>query len=258
LVASLKLIILIKALVLELISPLKLSFILLLLSLIARSTGKYTKVAHRLVMIALIWLLIWSQPYSADLLLYPLERNITATNNPVEEVKNPDYIVVLACYYNTEGVIPEISRWSHCSLQRLVQAALLQTKLNTKILLTGGYFLEDEKTNYSLKAEEFLISLGVSPKSIISTSKGTTTQEEIASIKDKIYQKKVLVVTTATHVRRVSNEFEGITRELFFFPVDYHSNGNLTPYLTLPSLAALDASRSAFYEYLALIKQRFS
>ena len=248
----------IKALVLELISPLKLSFFLIVLALIARYFFKRVKLSNYLALVSISWLLIWSQPYSADLLLYPLERSEKATNQLYKANSQPDYILVLACYYNTQGDVPEVSRWSHCSLQRLVQAAILHAQTKSKIVLTGGYFLENENINYSQKAEAFLISLGVPSQDIIKTNEGTNTQEEISSANNVINQKEILVVTTATHVLRVTKELEGASKTVSFFPVDYHSGGDLTPYLTLPSLAALEGSRLAFYEYLALIKQQFN
>tara|TARA_A200000159_G_scaffold104857_2_gene97515 strand:+ start:1160 stop:1912 length:753 start_codon:yes stop_codon:yes gene_type:complete len=247
-----------KTLIIELISPLQLSFFLILIAAVVHYISRNKKTTCILVCTSLIWLLIWSQPYSADLLLYSLERNAKAKSVQFIDRRSPDYILVLACYYNTEGNVPEVSRWSNCSLQRLVQTAILYRQTKSKIIITGGHFLENEYVNYSQKAKAFLISLGVPKDEIITTNKGTNTHEEIMSASQYVNDKYLIVVTTATHVLRVSNELNKITKKVAFFPVDYHSAGELTPYLSMPSITALEASRSAFYEHLALVKQHFS
>jgi len=218
---------------------------------------KNKKLASKLVCASLIWLLTWSQPYAADVLLYPLERSQKVKRLLYKNQDAPDYIFVLACYYNTEGDLPDISRWSDCSLQRLVQTVKLYEKTKSKIVVTGGRFLDNQDISYSQKAKAFLISLGVPEDKIITTDKGTNTYEEIRSISQLVVNRKLLVVTSATHVLRVSNELNNVSTEVAFFAVDYHSGGELLPYLRMPSLSALVASQSAIYEYLALLKQLF-
>ncbi len=247
-----------KTLIIELISPLQSSLLLVSMAAMAKFMLKSNKLASRLVYASILWLLTWSQPYSADLLLYPLERGQKVKRLQYSSHKTHDYILVLACYYNTEGVIPEISRWSNCSLQRLVQTAKLYQQTKSTVIVSGGHFLENRKTSYSQKAKAFLVSLGVPENKIITTDKGTTTHEEIISASQFITNKSLLVVTSATHVLRVSNELQELTKKAAFYPVDYHSAGELTPYLSMPSISALIASRAAFYEYLALLKQHFT
>lgn len=247
-----------KALVVELISPLQTSLFLVFLGVLTQLILKNKKLAFQLVCASLIWLLIWSQPYCADLLLYPLERNKKVLQLQHLDLEKPDFILVLACYYNTEGNVPEVSRWSNCSLQRLVQAAILYRRTQSKIIISGGHFLENQNVSYAQKAKVFLMSLGVPQDKIISIDEGTNTHEEINSTIQLVNGTNLLVVTTATHVLRVYNELQKTTRKLTFFPVDYHSAGELTPYISMPSIFALEATRSAFYEYLALIKQHFT
>lgn len=247
-----------KALVIELISPLQTSLFLVFMAALAQLIIKNKKLASKLVCASLIWILIWSQPYAADLLLYPLERSQKVKRLQYKNQGTPDYIFVLACYYNTEGDLPNISRWPDCSLQRLVQTVMLYEQTKSKIIVTGGRFLENQDISYSQKAKSFLITLGVPEDKIITTDKGTDTHGEISSISQLVTNRKLLVVTSATHVLRVSNELDNVTASVAFFAVDYHSGGELTPYLRMPSLSALVASRSAIYEYLALVKQLFT
>ena len=226
-------------------------------AVVLRRLFRETKLSKLLNLLSLSWLLLWSQPYMANILLYPLEHTKDNNVTNIQHLESADYIVVLACFYNTEGQIPEISRWSHCSLERLVQASILHKTTNAPILLTGGRFLKDDRVYYSDRAKAFLVSLGVSSDNIQVRNVGTNTHEEISAIKDILNGKNIVLVTTATHLKRVSIELEGISVNTSYVPVDYYSSGELTPYLSLPSLSALQATQHAFYEYLAQVKQKY-
>ncbi|MFZ8198252.1 YdcF family protein [Alteromonas portus] len=148
----------------------------------------------------------------------------------------------------------EISRWSHCSLQRLVQASKLSKQLNKPILVTGGNFLHDPDINYSQKAYDLLVDLGVSRKNLIFVAEGTDTASEVESIKSYITKKNVILITSATHVKRASLLLSEYCNEINTFPVDFHSSGSLTPYFKMPSVSAMGRVEIAMYEYGARIK----
>ena len=198
--------------------------------------------------------LLTTQPYFADLLLYPLEHEI-AYSETAEGLEGTDFIVSPACYYSTVGNVSEISRWSHCSLQRLVQASKLSKQLDKPILVTGGNFLHDPDINYSHKAYDLLLDLGVSRKNLISVAKGTDTASEVESIKNYIIRKNITLVTSATHVKRASLLLSEYCNEIHIFPVDFHSSGSLSPYIKKPSVSAMRRVEIAMYEYGARIKQ---
>ena len=197
--------------------------------------------------------LLTTQPYFADLLLYPLEHEI-AYSETIVEFEGADFIVTPACYYSTVGKVSEISRWSHCSLQRLVQASKLSKELNKPILVTGGNFLHDPDINYSRKAYDFLLDLGVSQKNLILVAKGTDTASEVESIKSYIIKKNVILVTSATHAKRASMLLSEHCNGVSIFPVDFHSSGSLTPFLKRPSVSAMRRVEIAMYEYGARMK----
>lgn len=197
--------------------------------------------------------LLTTQPYFADLLLYPLEHEI-AYSESLADFEEADFIVSPACYYSTVGKVSEISRWSHCSLQRLVQASKLSKELDKPILVTGGNFLHDPDINYSQKAYDVLLDLGVSRKNLILVAKGTDTASEVESIKGYITRKNVILITSATHVKRASLLLSEYCNEVSISPVDFHSSGSLTPYVKMPSANALRRVEMAMYEYGARVK----
>ena len=239
-----------KAIVLQLISPLNLSLVTFILSLVFVYFQRH-HAAKLLRYFSLFWLLLCSQPYFSDLLLYPLEYH--EVDDTTTEPK-PDFIFVLACYYGTQGNVSEISRWSECSLQRNVEAARLHFITDSPILITGGNFLVDKDVNYTEKAIDLFLSLNVPETRLVGTFQGTTTQEEIQSARTLLASKKVWVVSSATHISRLKSILEPIVDSAHYFPVDYQSKSQLTPYLTMPSQQALENTRIALYAHLSALK----
>lgn len=239
-----------KAIVLQLIVPLNLSLLCLFTSFLMIYIQRL-RVAKYLQAFALGWILLCSQPYFSDLLLYPIEYH-DIEQPPAE---SPDVIFVLACYYSTQGNVSEISRWSECSLQRNVEAARLHYQTGSPILVTGGFFLKDKTINYTDKTIEFFESLSIKTENLIGTRTGTTTLEEIESAKAWLGEKNVWVVSSATHIPRLRGMLSPIVRTAYYFPVNYQSKSQLSPYLTMPSQNAMENTRVALYAYLSQIKQ---
>jgi uncharacterized SAM-binding protein YcdF (DUF218 family) len=233
-------------------SPLSLICLILGIALILRQF-KFKRLYKACLYSVISLALLTTQPYFADLLLYPLEHEI-AYSETVEGLEGTDFIVSPACYYSTVGNVSEISRWSHCSLQRLVQASKLSKELDKPILVTGGNFLHDPDINYSQKAYDLLLELGVSRKNLILVAKGTDTASEVESIKSYIIKKNVILVTSATHMKRASLLLSEHCNEINIFPVDFHSSGSLAPYLKIPSVSAIRRVEIAIYEYGARVK----
>lgn len=240
-----------KLIVLQLVSPLKFSLLLISLGFLLSLLEK-ARFARPLYISAVCWILIWSQPYASDVLLKSLE--FPPPQEQANNKKAPDYILVLACYYSTQGKVPEISRWHECSLQRNVEAARLHFKSNAPIIVTGGTFLKDKKVNYGERALSFFMSLNVEQSKIIPTYTGTNTSEEIASAEQMLTGKHVWVVSSATHITRVQQHIENLVASVDYFPVDYHSKNNIPFYLTMPSQSALENARLGLYETFAKLK----
>lgn len=242
---------LLKLIALQLISPLKLSLLLLFIALMLHTMSKQ-RIATCTKRVALFWVLLWSQPYASDVLLHFIEYK----PEPADERSkhSPDYILVLACYYSTQGNVSEISRWAECSLQRNVEGVRLHNKSQAPIIITGGNFLYDSSINYSKVAHDFFVSMNIDKENLITTNKGTNTHEELLSASMYLENKHIWVVSSATHIFRLKKELSNIPASTTYFPVDYHSKGRLTPYITLPSQKALENARIGMYELLARVK----
>lgn len=242
----------IKNIAMLLINPLVMIGILVLAALTFRASGK-VKAAKISVGVALGLLLTTSQYSVSNWLLTPLEAFSEAQPR---QYRSYQFIVPLACYYNSQSSHIEISRWSDCSLQRLVQAAIelkSHGTASTKIVLTGGNFMRDKNVYYADKASFFLQSIGVDPAQIVTINKGTNTREEVQHLLNKVGNQPTLIISSATHLYRVSNLTQH-TSTIDLLAVDYKSASNDNTLLNWPSANAMQNCQDALYEYLAILR----
>jgi uncharacterized SAM-binding protein YcdF (DUF218 family) len=243
----------VKSVVLVLISPLKFAFILCLFAILSR-VFKRSKFERIFFGVAIGWVLVFSQPYVADLLLFPLEYAQKEEVPPSLSNQSSRYVFPLACYYQTHTTIPEISRWPECSLLRMLMAKNLAQHYDAKIIVTGGFFLHDKNVNYAERAAHFFIQQGWPKNQLLVQKTGSNTREELLAVKSIVHNSPVIIVTSATHTYRVERLAEDLNINAKVVSASYNSGGKLTPYLRLPSAEALLQSQSAFYEYLAILK----
>ncbi|WP_218312890.1 YdcF family protein [Alteromonas antoniana] len=240
-----------KSIVLVLSSPLAISILILIVAAFFYLRHQ-TKRAAFLISCGTGILLVFSQPWIASLLLYPLEypKEYPST----DEFEKSEVIYTPACYYSTKGEMPETARWADCSLQRLLHSASLSKKFNIPVVVSGGKFLRDNTVVYAQKARDFLLSVGLSSDSIIVVGEGENTFSEIQAARVHLEDKYVLAVTSATHATRVENMLIDLDIAVQSSPVDYQSSDDLDFFLASPSAVSLEKSRKAIYEYLALLK----
>lgn len=240
-----------KQLALFFTSPLNLVMVTLVLGWINQRIERRV-IARRWYSSSLAILVIFSQPYVATLLLYPLEHYYDMPEE--NQLVNADILFVPACYYTTEGDISEVSRFAECSLQRLVQAAIFSEKYQKPIVVSGGNFLKDKELVYAEKASALLQGMGVKIERIIVVDEGHTTDEEILASRAYLVGRRVVAISSATHGQRLMNMLAAQGSSAVFYPVDFLSSGSLFPFVTFPSAQAIEKSRRAFYEYGARIK----
>lgn len=240
-----------KQITLILISPLTISVILILVSYAFKRANRL-KIGKQISFLGILILLVCSQPWVANVLLYPLEYNSKRYHS--SNLTKSDAIFVPACYYQTQYDLPEVSRWHECSMQRLIQAKILSDELEIPIIVTGGTFLADKDVKYSEKAKQFLEVLGVIPSKIISIPKGTDSQSEVEALKHGFNHLRLVTITSATHHYRLTQLLKNAQINSDIVQVDFQSSGELKPFISVPSILALERTRRAIYEYLAIAK----
>lgn len=242
-----------KQLALFLINPLNLCVIFLAASIVLRKKNR--RGARVFLISGISILLLSSQLFVSDLLLRPLE-GFAKKQQP--QRSSYAFIAPLACFYDTSSTHIEVSKWSECSLQRLIQAVVEYEKRGnheTKIVLSGGYFLRDKSIGYADKAKEFLVSLGINQEDIIALNNGTSTTEELTYIKEFIEEKNTLIISSATHLYRINEQVKQ-KASIDLLAVDFLSSGINEFHINYPSPLAIENCQHALYEYAALLRDR--
>jgi uncharacterized SAM-binding protein YcdF (DUF218 family) len=250
--------------VIALSSPLNQSLLILAMGLCFRAYLPSKKALYRsCYIVATSWLYVCSQGFFSYWLIAPLENyakpraieTLSTAGSPSNSA-----IFVFACYYFDAPNMPEVSRWSDCSLRRLMHTALMYKQHPQPIVLTGGNFTEHSQAYYASAAKHFLMTLGVAESDIIDINSGTNSEQEVqALVNANLPYTHYHVVSSATHSYRVNSLLKRNNLPLFtLHPIDQN---NVDPFefsLSLPHISSLERSRSAIYEYFAIVKMWLS
>lgn len=178
-----------------------------------------------------------------NILIAPLEQSYKIPNN-----LHADAIVVLgAGAYNKNTLDGD-------SLNRLVGGFILYKKLNLPIIFSGGYATSTRST--ANIAKRLLEQMGVDPKDIYIDNKSFDTNQNAiytAQICRKQNFKKVILVTSAYHMKRAVMLFKKHKLDVIPYPVDFKESHSYNFYSYLPTLDNLVISTEAIREYLGYI-----
>jgi len=202
--------------------------------------------------LAVLWLL--ATPAVSDFLKYSLERRFPP--QAVYEVPNADAIVALG-----GGIQPASSRNPYPDLRagadRYWHAARLwHAGKAPEIVVSGGAMpWLDARSTEADAAVRFLAELGVPDNRVLLESASIDTRQNAAMTEAVLRTRgarRVLLVTSALHMRRALARFEQIPG-IEFIPVatDHEVAADPPgPIRWLPDTGALDGSRRALKEYL--------
>jgi uncharacterized SAM-binding protein YcdF (DUF218 family) len=230
-------------------------FAILMAWLLSFKLKPFRKHLKKINFFALFWLYLCSQPFFSYLLMQPIESKFPPVKASDLRWQPSDAIWVLACnhYYNEE--LPDVSRWNECSLQRLVHAFMMYEVKPTQIILTGGDFSHEGGYSYAEQASLFLINLGVKKSDIVSIPVGTNTQEELNALEAIVTERKLAIVSSASHGLRISKLMKDFPQyDFIFIPVDHQNTVKPTYILGMPKIDSLERSRRAIYTYFANIE----
>lgn len=244
-----------------LVSPINHTLVfVLLIALFSMIKPSFLKAAKISSIAALCWLFLCSQAYFSHSLLKPLEDFTQVIEEDAKVIQNNKSIFVLACYLRKQKPLPIVSGWRDCSLQRLVQAAILYHKKPVPIFISGGDFLDSEGISYTNEATKLLQGLGVDTKDIRAIPVGTNTMEEMSAVYPLLPKGQTTLISSASHMHRISLFNSALAQthspDILLFPVDHLITSGIELSISMPSSHSIEITERALYEYLAIWVQR--
>jgi len=178
-----------------------------------------------------------------DFLIIPLEKSYSQPS----ELKG-DVIVILGGGIYNSGTLKEDS------INRLIEGYVLYKRIKTPIILSGGN-TEGKIAEVTIMAK-ILRELGVNEKVIIEESKSRDTSENAKNVakicKEKDFR-KIILVTSAYHMKRAVILFKNKGFDIVPYPVDLKRDGHYNLYSFLPKFSSFVNSTKAIREYIALL-----
>lgn len=243
------------------ISPVGLALVGLLFAFVCRLC-RCRKVGRWFFALSLVWLWVWATPTISRIVGASLERPFLVDGRVprIESYSNADAIVLLGGSMGCDTNLSDSAEmWT--SADRVWQAARLwKAGKAPKILVTSPHT--------DLTTGPLLADLGVPKEAIIYDFEPRNTEEEAKAIarmfecSNAEKRQKVLVVTSAWHMKRAMMMFEkyapGI--EVVPAPADWENSMAVarvwSPLELLPNLSSLMWNSVAFHEWLGILGYR--
>jgi uncharacterized SAM-binding protein YcdF (DUF218 family) len=213
---------------------------------------KYQRLGRAFIIsgFALLYLLS-IQPVS-DLLMRPLERSFPPLKTTAVSASA---IVVLSGGVKDLSWVGLNSEPSEASLGRLLAGVRLYEALHLPLVLSGG---SGDPTNREISEADAMTrlaaSLGVSRKDIVVERKSRNTIESAKALKRSLRGKRIILVTSAFHMKRASAMFKAQGLDVIPAPAGYTSEQRGFSLFTLiPTANHLCTSATALHEYLSFL-----
>lgn len=214
---------------------------------------RYPRVARGLIVGGLVLLYLLSIRPVSDRLLKLLESGFPSLKDASASSANT--IVILtggAVDLSWLGISPKPSR---ASLSRLVYGITLYKQISgAKLVLSGGSGDPRKPDISEVDAmRDMALALGIPAEDMFVEKDSRNTLESVQALNRLLKGKKIILVTSASHMRRSAAIFRKLGMDVIPAPTDYKSEqkwGGL--YDFIPNATALLFSSTAIYEYMGL------
>lgn len=163
------------------------------------------------------------------------------------DVKDVEYIIVLAAYSDDDPNLPLSSRVNSSAAFRLMEAMKIQREIpETRIIISGSARVAEVM-------KQVLVSLGMDEALILIEKAAFNTFGSAQNVKKIVGDKKIILVTSAGHMPRSMMVFRKAGMEPVPAPTDYLTFKNYMAISYLPSPLHLQNSDLAVHEYLGIV-----
>ncbi|KZN49125.1 hypothetical protein N474_24930 [Pseudoalteromonas luteoviolacea CPMOR-2] len=206
-----------------LLMPLPVALIVIFLLLLFVSKTKVK--SYSLCMLSVVFLWVISTPHFADYWITPKERALKHFVHT--QHKQVDYIVVLGGGLSPNSNLQANLQLSNSSLVRLIEGARLASIYpNAKLIMSGAGYTPAMTTSHLMS--QTAQSLGISANRIQLNSKARDTESEARDLAPTLVDSTVILVTSASHMRRAQDLFSAQGIDTIASPVEFY-NYDTTP-----------------------------
>lgn len=193
-----------KKIISSLMMPLPALLIIGFIGLMLIMFTRHRKTGCLLVLFSYLCLFLASfQPVSSRLLM-PLERQYSAF---LPDKTNIDYIMVLGSGHVVDDALPPTSELSRSALMRLTEGIRIMRMYPGAKLILSGYAGGTEFSHARMLAKVAL-SLGVAKSDIVLLESAKDTREEATLAASYVGKQILVLVTSASHMKRALLEFK--------------------------------------------------
>jgi uncharacterized SAM-binding protein YcdF (DUF218 family) len=243
-----------------LLSPIHLSFLLLLVGLFLLWFTKRQRAGKIMVSAGTIVLLLLSFSQVSDRLLKPLEDHYPplmldqmAGQHSRNELSNVRWIVVLGGGHVSDPNVPVTSQISPGSMIRLTEGVRLYRKFpGSRIVLAGGAVFDPvPEVETEAKVAEIM---NVNRHDLVLEKTSKDTEDQAQFIKNIVGKDRFVLVTSASHMPRSVALFKKVGLDPIPAPTNYRvtKRQSSSPEDYIPSTRGLGKAENAIYEYLCL------
>jgi uncharacterized SAM-binding protein YcdF (DUF218 family) len=194
--------------------------------------------------------LVSFQPFSSRVLM-PLERQYTAFLSTAESI---DYVMVLGSGHVVDDAIPPTSELSRSSLMRLNEGIrIMRMYPGTKLILSG--YSGGTEVSHARMMAKVALALGVPKPDIVLLETAKDTWEEARQAAAFVNTKKLVLVTSASHMARAMSEFESAGLNPIPAPTNYLAQKNVEQFWQkyAPRAVYLEQTEKYWHEQMGLI-----
>ena len=226
--------------------PIPIGLFLLFMAFIYLIFNSHKK-AKIFLFLGLSWFVLLSFQPISNAILSPLENSHKA----LIEIPKVNYILVLGSGHKSDESLSITSQVKMVGINRLVEGIRHYKNLENAKLIVSGYSVTDENS-HAFMQEKLAISLGVKQEDIIRLDTPKDTKEEALETKKIVGNESLILVTSASHMKRSVLLFEKEGLKIIASPTNHMAYED-SSYSSFFSANNLRKCELAFHEYLGLI-----
>ena len=240
-----------KKLIAAFLMPVPIGLFLLLLALVflLRNSKKRAKI---FLFLGFFWFAFLSNQTISNMIISPLENVHKALIETPNDIK---YILVLGNAHKTNEDFAITSELNTTAINRLVEGIRhyknIKDENKEAKLIVSGYAYDDPNTHAQMQKKMALV-LGVQEIDIITLDTPKDTKEEAIEVKKIVENENLILVTSASHMKRASMIFKKEGLNILQSPTNhkYFTSTYPASYFSATNLKKVEL---AFHEYLGIV-----